>query len=207
MGGAVVDRAFSKGDVAAAGVVTYIALASPHNGATLARAIRPAVDADAIFASSIGAVTRATRLGHDPTSAAVRDLARMVPPRPARDVEAVRLRMVSDEFVLHRDNADRRVDVREYMPASALETEGHGGIVHNVEVRDVVRSTILTHHVPDETRAPSELERAAFIAKAVDAALASVEGRVGIGLLTAARATHSELGPLEGLLAAAATAK
>jgi hypothetical protein len=138
MGGVVVDRALATLDPAAYGISTYVALASPHNGATLARAVR-----------AVSAVSETLGVG-DLTSDAVDDLATMRAPRRIPRVEHVRLRMRTDPLVLHRDNFDRRVDVREFDPASLGEIEGHVRIVHDRRVQDIVRGTIVSGRVPTE---------------------------------------------------------
>lgn len=199
MGGAVADRAFSMGDLANDGVVSYVALAAPHNGATGARAARPAVEADALFAAGLSATTRAVAIP-DPTTDAVRDLSRLRAPRPVRDVEAVRLRLVTDEFVLRRDNADRRVDVRDYLPTTTWQLEGHGQVVHNETVQQVVRTTIATHRVPAEDRSSTALRDAELASIVIDQALAGLEDRARIGLLAAALTTRSILGPVSTAL-------
>lgn len=206
MGGAVADRAFSMGDLANDGVVSYVALAAPHNGATGARAVRPAVEADTLFAAGLSATTRAVAI-HDPTTDAVRDLSRLRAPRPVRDIEAVRLRLVTDEFVLRRDNADRRVDVRDYLPTSTWQLEGHGQVVHNETVQQVVRTTIATHRVPAEERSSAELREAGLASIAIDQALAGLEDRARIGLLAAALTTRSTLGPVSTALSFASVVK
>ena len=146
MGGLVVDRALSKIDPNAHGVATYVAMASPHNGATAARALRAAVALDPIVADA-AAVLGAPDLRSD----AVRDLAAARPPRRLPRVDQhVRLRMTTDEIVYRADNFDRRVDVREFAPdpLSPREWLGHGGIVHNEDVQRIVRETIASGCVP-----------------------------------------------------------
>lgn len=196
MGGAVTDRAFAKGDPAADGVVTYVALASPHNGATGARVMRSIVEADRIVASSASATAHAIGT-HDPTSDAIRDLSRIHAPRPVRDVEAVRMRLISDELVLRRDNFDRRIDIREYPPASFEQLEGHGHIVFNADVQRIVQRTLATGRVPPETRSPTELRKVELASKAVDALLAGIERGVGSAFVAGALAAHEGLLPLE----------
>lgn len=139
MGGAVADRALSKLEPGSLGIATYVAMASPHNGATLARVVR-----------AIAAVPESVGAG-DLTSDALDDLASMRAPRRIPRLEHVRLRMTSDLFVLHRDNHDPRVDVRELDPASLGELEGHGGIVRDRRVQEIVRETIRSGRVPDRT--------------------------------------------------------
>jgi len=188
MGGAVADRAFAKGDPAGDGVVTYIAMASPHNGATAARALRPGIELDETFAAGVSVAAR-TVGRPDPTKDAVRDLALIHAPRPVRGVAAVRAHLATDEFVLRRDNADRRFDAREYLPATLAQLEGHGGIVHNAQVQRVIRSAIRSHTVPPEDRPDSELRAAVSLSERFDATLAGVEGQLGARLIGAALVT------------------
>ena len=163
MGGAVVDRAFSMGMSSRDGVRTYLPLASPHNGSFAARALRLGVELDDTFASAASAIARATGW-HDPTSAAVGDLAEHRAPRPPRGVETVRQRLVTDLTVLRRDSVDRRYDVREYLVGSLAELEGHGGIARNEHVRDVVARTLRAHAVPPDGRPPQQRTAASYAA-------------------------------------------
>lgn len=153
MGGLVADRALAKIEPAEFGISTYVSMASPHNGAIMARVVPVAVAASPVIASVayLADLAGAPDLGSD----AVRDLARARRPmRVPRVKEHVRVRMLTDEIVRHVDNFDSRVDVREIAPALRAPREwlGHGGIVHSAEVQDLVRTTIGTGRVPP--RAP-----------------------------------------------------
>lgn len=201
MGGVVADRALSK---STRGIATYVALSSPHNGANAARAIRPAIEADALFAA--GARLAAVAAGaHDPTAEAVRDLARARAPRPARAEAAVRLRIVTDALVLRRDNHDRRVDFREYLPVSLEQSEGHGEIVHHPVAQGVVRDTITRHRAPDDARPPEEIRAATLASLAIDEILATVEEGLRTVLLAVALASPST--PLGTVVSAMASAR
>ncbi len=203
MGGVVADRALSKGVAASHGIATYVALASPHNGANGARAIRPAIEADALFAAGARLAAGATGM-HDPTSEAVRDLARTRAPLPVRAEAAVRLRVVTDAIVIRRDVFDRRVDVREYMPRSMAELEGHEQIVHHPLAQQVVRGTIATRRALAEARSAEEVREAELASVAIDGVLATVEEGARHGLLTAALASRSTpLGTVANALAPA----
>jgi hypothetical protein len=120
MGGVVADRAFSMGLSAEDGVATYVALSSPHNGATLARILTLAIDVDPAGSEALHEIAGALKaLGiplQDITDPAVHDLAEVVPPRPARGVRQVRDRVASDEVVLLPDHEDRRVTDHEVFP-------------------------------------------------------------------------------------------
>lgn len=185
LGGVVADRALSK---AARGVATYVALASPHNGANIARTIRPALEADELLAAAARLAARASG-AHDPMSEAIRDLARTRAPRPVRAEAAIRLRLVTDAVVLRRDSIDRRVDVREYMPAG--EIEGHAAIVRHPLAQDVVRGTIAARRAPEEVRSPDEVTTAALASVAIDDVLGAVEESARIGLLASALTLRS----------------
>ncbi len=211
MGGVVADRAFSMGLSSTDGVATYVPLSSPHNGSFAARAIRLGVELDDAFADAASAVARGTGL-HDPTSAAVRGLAERRKPRPPRDVATVRPRLVSDLTVLRRDNVDRRYDVREYLPASGAEAEGHGGIVRNARAQNVAVRTIREHRVPPDDRSAAEIGAASLASRTVERywgglvafgglALASVA--IGSAVGGAARDAADAIGEGEGLGGAA----
>lgn len=175
MGGAVADRAFSMGLSAADGVATYIALSGPHNGATLARALRPAIEADPLIAIETSVLARS--IGQpDPTTPAAHDLASIEhAPREVRGVAQARVRYATDGMVLRRDTYDRRVDVREYMPASLAlsQLEGHGGVLHNEDVRRFVSATIATHAVAEDGRTPLERLTADAVSRKVDERVAA----------------------------------
>jgi hypothetical protein len=172
MGGAVVDRAIRMGLSPHDRVATYVALSSPHNGATLAKALKPPIDRDPLVASEISVLAR-TLDQPDPTTPAGHDLATIDPPnRPIRaTLPHARLRVATDAMVLRRDNVDRREDVREYFAIGEL--EGHGGILHNDQVRRILQTTIASHAVAADNR--SELERriADAVATRVDSAMSA----------------------------------
>lgn len=195
MGGAVADRAFSLGLGAPDGVLTYLPLSAPHNGSFAARAVGVSVDLSGSFADLLSAATTSFGL-HDPTSAAVRDLAKISPPRPPR-VETVRQRMASDISVLRQDSADRRVDVREYLVTGLDQLEGHSGIVNNPYARSVVERTIRDHAVPAETRSVAQVKLASVASRLVEEYVSGLESVAGLGLASAAVA--SSVGAGEGL--------
>lgn len=181
MGGAIADRALSMGLSANDGVVTYLPISSPHNGSLAARALRLGVELDDRYASAVGAIARRTGL-HDPTSDAVRDLGRRPrSPRPPR-VATVRQRVVTDLIVLRGDTVDRRVDVREYLPGSLPEWEGHGGAVANEHVRRVVQSTLRKHRAPADHRSPVELRSAALASRLVEHYWSGLIAAAGLAL-------------------------
>lgn len=151
MGGVVVDRALAKTEPAALGVATYVAMASPHNGATLARVVTAVVEHEPLLGMGITALSSA--LDRPVASDAVRDLATTRAARRIPRLEHVRVRMKNDLFVHAADHRDRRVDVREFDPATWDEKEGHGDIVRNERVQTLVRQTVRTGRVPPERSA------------------------------------------------------
>ena len=170
MGGAVADRAFSKGLSGRDRVATYLALSSPHNGATLAQALRRPIERDPLIAIEIGVLART--LGQpDPTTSAARDLADLVVSRPRREIRvpSARLRLATDAMVLRRDNIDRRSDVREYFAVDAL--EGHGAILRNDQVRRVLQTTVASHAVAVDNRSSLERGVADAVSRKLDANL------------------------------------
>jgi hypothetical protein len=190
MGGAVADRALSLGLSGADGIATYLPLSSPHNGATAAVALRAGIELDETFAAGASWVAR--QLGaHDPTSDAMRDLARATAPRPARGVATVRQRMVHDLAVLRRDHDDPRVEVREHLPASLSvdDLEGHSGISQSAAARTVVERTIREHAVPPDDRTPAHVGIARATSSEIDRRVAEIWLGAGSALVSAALVT------------------
>lgn len=174
MGGVVADRAFSMGLSAHDRVATYVALSGPHNGGTLAKDLRPPIEANAVVALEISALAKI--FGQpDPTTQAAHDLAELEQPRVlVRGIPHIRLRLATDPMVLRRDTADRRVDVREYLPEAWCQWEGHGGILENDEVMSVIRATISSHRPAPDRRSAQELGLADRVSQAVDPILAGL---------------------------------
>jgi palmitoyl protein thioesterase len=181
MGGAVADRAFAQEWLSSAdGVETYVALSGPHNGATLARALRGPIDADPLVALELSVLARSLGQG-DPTSEAARYLARLeTPHRTIRGPVAARLRLATDAMVLRRDTVDRRVETREYLPDPSLdELEGHGGVLHKDEARRVVRDATAYHLIVPDERSWLERTLADRVSRKLDADLADLYARLG----------------------------
>jgi hypothetical protein len=88
----------------------------------------------------------------DPTTAAICDLARVDPPRPARGVSTARLRIVTDPLVLRGDHVAPYADVRELLPLERAEIEGHGGILLSSQAREVVRGSIRQRTIARDDR-------------------------------------------------------
>lgn len=189
MGGAVADRAFSMGLSVDDRVATYLPISSPHNGAFAARALRLGLELDDRFATVVSAVARRTGL-HDPASPAVRDLGRRPrAPRPPRGVATVRQRIVTDITVLRQDNVDRRVDVREYLPVTVPEWEGHSGAIQNAHVQRIVEGTIRAHRVPSDDRSAAEVRSAAIASRLVEHYWGGVVAAAGLALSDVALGT------------------
>lgn len=152
MGGAVADRAFSMGLSTGDGVVTYLPLSAPHNGAMVARYVRGLVERDESFAEATSVIAQALHV-HDPTTPAVRDLALVTPPRRVPDVVELRQRLADDAFVYLPDNWDRRFEIRDRLPdAELVELDGHGGSLHNAEIRATTAYVIRHAEIPADDR-------------------------------------------------------
>ncbi|MGH2378528.1 MAG: esterase/lipase family protein [Candidatus Limnocylindria bacterium] len=151
MGGVVADRAFSKGLSGAEGIATYLPLASPHNGSSLARELCGVGDGDPEYAALLRHLSSLLDLP-DPTADGICDLAQVQPPRPPRGVSTARLRLVTDPLVLRRDHAAPYRDVRELLPLEPAEAEGHSGILASAQAREIVRSSIAERSVAADGR-------------------------------------------------------
>ena len=201
MGGAVADRAFALGFAPGDHVITYIALSGPHNGATLARALRPAIESDPLIAVEASAIARTIHVP-DPTTVAAAGLARTRAPDVLPRVAHVRLRLANDLMVLRRDNMDRRVDVRELLPTLG-ELEGHGGILHSARIADVIARAIAAHEILPDARSPAARILGDVLSRRLDAAATAAYADFGIYLRSGAEA---EIALAEGeLLALAVT--
>jgi len=157
MGGAVVDQALADGLSSADGVITYVSLASPHNGSTEALlgqaflAGANALDAGPEFRElSAG-------LSHDLGGAAVRDLTRSRTAVPSNGIARLDLRLATDPVVTAPDASSRTGTSRVLLPSSLKDLEGHGGILVNAAALDQVVATIRGRSVVPDRR--SELER------------------------------------------------
>ena len=153
MGGVVVDRAIAGGLSSDDGVVTYVAIASPHSGADFARA--PAFVLPMI--SPVKEIVRAggVAVARDPQSTAINDLATARPIPPPRGIVRVDASLATDGFVNEFDARDPGVPQRLFLPASPRELiDGHGGSLVNREIGDLVVETIRTREVPPDRRDP-----------------------------------------------------
>ena len=150
MGGAVADRAFAHGLSDADRVRTYVALAAPHNGATAARVAQSSFALAGDEAIELRAATRA--LLHDPATAAVRDLAQRPASRAVQGVRRLDLRLATDLLVVGPDSRVPGVESRTYLPSTFATIEGHGGVLRDPAVLDVITSTIATWSPPADAR-------------------------------------------------------
>lgn len=149
MGGAVVDRAIGRGLSHDDGVVTYVALASPHHGSLAAQLGQGVI---ALEGDGFPAFRRVIGMVQDPGSAASADLAAVRPVAPPPGVARLDLRMSSDAVVLRRDADDPGVESRVLLPTGRLPLQGHGGITHEPEAVALVRATIDQRRVPPDER-------------------------------------------------------
>lgn len=185
MGGVVADRAFSKGLSSDDRVVTYVPLASPHNGSNMARQICGIGEVDETYTELLRAVA-ALLDQPDPTAPAICDLAQVKAPRPPRGVSTARVRLVTDPLVLRRDHVAPYRDVRELLPEAPAEIEGHGGILRSQQAQVLVRGSIAARAVPPDLRTEAQRQMAAVASTAADAAGAVAHVVTGAALWTGA---------------------
>ncbi len=150
MGGAVADRAFAQGLSAADGIRTYVALAAPHNGATAARIAQGTLDLAGDEALELRAAAAA--LIHDPATPAVRDLAERPTAPTSSGLTRLDLRLATDLLVTGRDSRIQGVGSRTFLPSSFATLEGHGGVLRDPTVLDMITTTIRTGAPPPDTR-------------------------------------------------------
>lgn len=175
MGGVVVDAAFRRGLSAADKVDSYVAIASPHDGSTIARV----GEAFLGIADRLGIAPEfrevSAHVAHDLGAPAVKDLAEThaVPPPPG--VHRVDVRIATDGVVSARDARTPGVTEQILLPSGAS-IEGHGGATFDRHVLEIVSSTIAARS-PAPT-GPRE--------RALDLAAAAVSGVVsGLAFLAA----------------------
>ncbi len=155
MGGNVVDSAFADGLGASDGVATYVALASPHSGSSLAAIAQTVVLAAGDARGDLSAI-----LGRDLDGRAVRDLARPTSPPRVDGVARLDLREATDWTVGRDDMRDGAVASR---TLGSLALDGHGAITADPAAMDIVSRLIAERRVPPDERsavliAASELE-------------------------------------------------
>lgn len=184
MGGVVADRAFSLGLTGSDRVGTYVALASPHNGAWAAIQLCGIGEIDERASELFRRLAQLLR-APDITAASVCDMARTKPPRPPRLVHELRLRLADDEIVLHSDWADRRYDARELLPHLG-ELDGHGAILRDDRALAAIAASVTSGRPPSDDR--GDLERAAgtLVGTAADGVLQAGHRELAHGLFAAA---------------------
>jgi hypothetical protein len=166
MGGVVVDSAFRRGLSVADKVDTYIALASPHDGSTLARVGETFLD----IADWLGIKAEfrevSAYVGHDLGAQAVKDLAsahaQPVPP----GVNRVDVRIATDGIVIAPDARTPGTREQLLLP-SRVSLEGHGGATVDPRVLEIVTSTIASRPQPATDWRGQILERAAAVVSAI----------------------------------------
>lgn len=179
MGGAVADRAFAEGLSGSDGVRTYIALAAPHNGATAARIAQTSFALAGDESIELRAAT--SGIMHDPATPAVRDLAARPTAIPTAGFARLDLRLATDLLVLGPDQQVRGVESRTYLPSSFATIEGHGGILTDPAVIDLITTTIATGAPPPD-------RRGALLREATDMASRTVDELAALLMLGAAAA-------------------
>ena len=161
MGGAVVDAAFRRGLSASDKVATYIALAAPHDGSTLAKIGQPFLAVSDILGAraEFRAITAA--LAQDIGSRAVQDLATIHAGPPPPGVTRLDLRMGTDAIVTAPDAWTPNVMSRTLLPTTLGSIEGHGGVTTDPHAIAIVASTIAADRFPPRGRRDAILEQAA----------------------------------------------
>ena len=158
MGGDVVDRAIANGLSATDGVVTYIALSSPHSGSAALAAAEPVLEQAGDTALELRALL-STKL--DVGSAAAHDLAHAQPAPRTAGITRVDLRIATDLAVTSRDAADPGVESRTLGPTDLGGfLDGHGAITGDARALDLITTTIATRAVPPDTRSAPEKQLA-----------------------------------------------
>lgn len=168
MGGAVVDTAFARGLSANDGVQSYIALAAPHDGSTVAR-FGQLVALDAGGAAPEARAIASFVQGRDISGPATIDLARLHSRPATAGIARLDLRMASDVAVIQRDAAVPGIDSRILAPRGLGEwLDGHGAITRDPRALDVVTTTIARRASPPDARG-AEIAEAARISRIADA--------------------------------------
>ena len=187
MGGTVVDDAFRRGLSAKDKVVTYIALASPHDGSTEAQIADPILRLSAFAGASTEARAITAGLAQDIGTVAVRDLAAARAGPPPQGVTRLDLRMATDAIVTGPDGWTPGVDSRTLLPSTVGAIEGHGGVTTDPHAIALVTSTLATGHAPALDWRGAALE---FVARTVSTLIDQhapvLYGALGVGLFCCA---------------------
>ena len=161
MGGAVVDAAFRRGLSANDKVSTYVALASPHDGSTLAKIGQPFLALSDLIGARAEFRAISAALAQDIGSEAAHDLAVIHAGPPPRGVTRLDLRMGTDAIVTAPDAWTPNVTSRTLLPTTVGSIEGHGGITTDPRAIAIVTSTVSAGRVPARDWRDAVLEVAA----------------------------------------------
>ena len=187
MGGAVVDDAFRRGLSAKDKVVTYVALASPHDGSTEAKIMLPVLQVGALAGASTEVRAITAGLAQDIGTVAVRDLAAVRAGPPPRGVARLDVRMATDAIVTAPDAWTPGVDSRTLLPSTIGAIEGHGGVTTDPHAIALVTSTLAMGRAPALDWRGAALEFAARTVSAlIDQHAPVLYGAIGVGLLSCA---------------------
>lgn len=148
MGGTVVDDALAHGLSSQDKVVTYIALAAPHNGSTEAAIARSALRIAEIL--GVGAEFReiTAAVAIDVGFPAVADLA-VVRAAPApKGIVRLDLRVATDGIVTAPDARTPGVASRVVLPTTAKAIEGHGGATTDPQALALIAATVEQRAAP-----------------------------------------------------------
>jgi pimeloyl-ACP methyl ester carboxylesterase len=187
MGGAVVDDAFRRGLSATDKVVTYVALASPHDGSTEAKIMLPVLQVGALAGASTEVRAITAGLAQDIGTVAVRDLAAVRAVPPPHGVARLDVRMATDAIVTAPDAWTPGVDSRTLLPSTIGAIEGHGGVTTDPHAIALVTSTLAMGRAPALDWRGAALEFAARTVSAlIDQHAPVLYGAIGVGLLCCA---------------------
>lgn len=185
MGGVVMDRALARGLSRGDGVRTYVALAAPHSGSTVARVLQNTIALAGQEGPDLQEALR--RVATDPASAAVGDLAvRRPDPTGTPGITRLHLRLATDALVPGPDTAVSGVESRTILPSSLQTLEGHGGVLNDPQVLDTVAATIGTGVAPPDRRGLILRQAAKAVSRDVDAAVLVLLAAAALVALAAA---------------------
>ena len=167
MGGAVVDAAFRRGLSANDKVATYIGLASPHDGSTLAKIAQPFLAASEVLGARAEFREITAALGQSVDSRAVQDLATIHAGPPPKGVTRLELREATDAIVIAPDAWTPGVTSRTLLPSTVGSIEGHGGVTTDPHAIEIITSTVAAGRPPARGWREAILELAAHGVSAV----------------------------------------
>ena len=161
MGGAVADAAFRRGLSGSDKVATYIALAAPHDGSTLAKIGQPFLAASDLLGARAEFRAISAALAQDIGSRAVQDLATIHAGPPPQGVTRLDLRMGTDAIVTAPDAWTPNVMSRTLLPTTIPSIEGHGGVTTDPHAIAIITSTVAADRPPARGWRDAILELAA----------------------------------------------